>query len=83
MNKSCVKPLSALSLGENGIVKYFTPDRPINRRLFDIGLIKGTKISCVLQNPSGNPMAFLIRGAIMALRAEDCGHILVEVRHEA
>ncbi len=79
MNESMFKPLSCLNLGESGIVKCFKTAKEINRRLFDLGLIEGTKVSCVLKTPSGNPSAYYIRGAVIALRHEDCSHILVEV----
>ncbi len=78
MNKS-LKPLSDLRVGEQGIVKRFNKIKDIHQRLLDIGLIKGTKVSCVLKSPSGDPSAFLIRGAVIALRQEDCSYVLVEV----
>ena len=79
MNKLSLKPLPSLALCESGKIQGFSENKEINRRLLDMGLIKGTKVSCVLKNPSGNPSAFLIRGAIIALRNEDCSHIIVEV----
>lgn len=49
----------------------------IYRRLLDIGLIEGTEIYCVNESPSGDPKAFLIRGAVIAIRQEDCADIFV------
>ena len=43
----------------------------MRRRLLDIGLIEGTDVAC-------DPVAYLIRGAVIALRAEDASQILVE-----
>lgn len=51
----------------------------IKRRLYDLGLIEGTSVQCVLTSPLGDPTAYLIRGAVIALRREDAKHIEIEV----
>ncbi len=40
-------------------------------RLGELGLIKGTEVKCLFRAPSGDPTAYLIRGASIALR-KDC-----------
>ena len=40
-------------------------------RLTDLGLIPGTKVVCVAESPAGDPRAYLIRGALIALRNSD------------
>ncbi len=55
----------------------------IKSRLYDIGLIEGTKVKCVGRSPGGGISAFLIRGAVIALRDEDSSFILTqEVQNE-
>ena len=49
----------------------------MRRRLQDLGLIEGTRVSCLHKSPSGDPVAYLIRGAAIALRGEDAGGIYV------
>lgn len=49
-----------------------------SRRLLDMGLIEGTRISCLQKSPAGDPVAYLIRGAVIALRSEDSSQILVD-----
>ena len=49
----------------------------IRRRLQDLGLIPGTPVSCLARSPLGDPCAYQIRGAVVALRREDA--LLVEV----
>ena len=56
------------------ICKNDASDR-IKDRLYDIGLIEGTEVKCVGRSPCGGISAFLIRGAVIALRDEDSGHI--------
>ena len=50
----------------------------MRRRLLDIGLIPGTRVECIGKSPGGDPKAFLIRGAVIAIRAEDADGIAVE-----
>ena len=47
-------------------------------RLLDLGLIAGTEVMALEQSPSGDPIAYFIRGAVIALRSEDASQILVE-----
>lgn len=49
----------------------------MRRRLLDIGLVKGTTVECIGRSPGGDPSAFLIRGAVIAIRSEDCRDIIV------
>lgn len=49
----------------------------MRRRLRDIGLIEGTPVLCLQRSPSGDPIAYLIRGAVIALRSEDSTNILI------
>lgn len=70
--------LSDMKVGDKGIVKKIDAPENIKRRLFDIGLINGTTIECVLKSPFNDPVAYLIRGAIIAIRKNDCNKIEVE-----
>lgn len=49
------------------------------RRLFDLGLIPGTVVFCRGKAPCGSPIAFYIRGAVIALRKRDAANIFAEV----
>lgn len=67
--------LNKLKIDEEGIV---TEDVKAGRRLKDLGLVKGTKVKCVLKSPLGNPKAYKIRGAVVAIRDEDASAVSVE-----
>lgn len=71
--------LNDIKLGSSCIIKKINLDGSMKRRLLDIGLIEGTKVESVLISPLGDPMAFMIRGALIALRSEDSRKILVEI----
>lgn len=51
----------------------------MRRRLQDIGLVEGTRVKCLMHAPSGDPAAYLIRGAVIALREEDSRRIFISV----
>lgn len=70
--------LNKLSEGEIVTVKKLLSYGSVRRRLQDLGLIEGTKIECVLKSPSGDPTAYLIRGAVIALRSEISSQIVIE-----
>ncbi len=69
--------LSEISEDEKCIVKSIDANDDIRRRLQDMGLIPGTQIQCVFKSPYGDPTAYLIRGALVALRKTDADNIFV------
>lgn len=71
-------PLNTIPIGSKGRVNLLTADGIIRRRFLDLGLINGTEVKAIAQSPSGDPIAYLIRGAVIALRSEDASKILVE-----
>lgn len=73
------KKLSTLQRGERGIVHQIELSGSMRRRLQDIGLIQGTTITCLQKSPLGEPIAYLIRGAVIALRQEDSCYVEVTI----
>ncbi|NLI61337.1 MAG: ferrous iron transport protein A [Clostridiales bacterium] len=71
-------PLSLLPLGGIGEVRELTVGGNIRRRMLDLGLINGTKVEAVNRSPSGDPVAYYFRGAVIALRNEEASEIIVE-----
>ena len=66
--------MSALQAGESGYVTELSASPAMELRLKDLGLVRGTRVTCVLQGPGGGLRAYLIRGALIALRrAEAAG----------
>ncbi len=65
------KSLACLKVGESSVVSGINTQGPLHRRLLDIGLVVGTRIKCILKSPFGDPSAYLIRGAVIAIRQED------------
>ena len=71
--------LSDINVGDKAIIKQINSKENIKRRLLDIGLIEGTYVECVLKSIFKDPLAYLIRGAVIAIRKEDSKDILVEL----
>ena len=71
--------LNKISTVEFAVVLSIDTELSLKQRLYDIGLVPGTKIKVVHQSPSGNPRAYLVRGAVIALRNCDAEKISVRV----
>lgn len=71
--------LDKIAPGQCAVVNDLQSTGSMRRRLLDIGLIRNTKVECVGRSPAGDPSAFLIRGAVIAIRSEDCQNILVSL----
>ena len=74
--------LNDLKRGQIGVILRLAACDDMRRRLQDMGLIEGTAVECVGKSPVGDPTAFLIRGAVIALRSEDSGKILILEQEE-
>lgn len=70
--------LSSLREGESAYVTEVEAEPAMGRRLTDLGLVPGTRVKCVLRSPAGDPCAYLIRGAIIALRRTDAERVALE-----
>lgn len=69
--------LASLAPGESCTVSDLQVGGGLRRRLLDLGLVKNTVVKCVGKSPAGDPAAYLIRGAVIALRAADSSQIMV------
>ena len=78
MEKGIV-PLYNLPIGSFGKVKGITAEGSIRRRMLDLGLISDTDVLALRKSPLGDPIAYEIRGAVIALRFEEASKILVEI----
>jgi DtxR family Mn-dependent transcriptional regulator len=74
--------LSVLALGESATVVGLSPQLrgPERRRMLDLGLIPGTVVGAEIRSPSGDPVGYRIRGAVIALRREQADQIRIDRR---
>ncbi|HWQ72290.1 MAG TPA: FeoA family protein [Desulfitobacteriaceae bacterium] len=71
-------PLSSLQPGEQSNVVNLDVKGSLRRRILDLGIVPGTVLFCIGKAPAGDPIAYLVRGAVIALRSEDAGLIFVK-----
>ena len=71
------KDLTSVKEGISAEVKHLSSDGLSNRRLLDLGFVPGTRITCLYAAPSVTPRAYLVRGAVVALRQNDAKKVLI------
>ena len=71
------KTLADLLVGEKAYVTALSGGGPMRRRLLDIGLVPNARVVCVGQSPGGDPRAYLVCGAVIAIRRKDARGVLV------
>jgi len=83
-------PLTALRDGETGIVTSIKAGRGggwgrgwgLEKRLMDMGLTPGTKVTVVESAPFHGPLEILVRGSRLALGRGIAERIFVEIEKE-
>ena len=77
--------LSMLQPGESAEVIELSPRirSPERRRLMDLGILPGTMIDAEMSAPGGQPVAYRVRGALIALRREQADLIQITKKQEA
>ncbi len=74
-----VKPMSEMTVGEQGVVRSVKAEGTLRRHLLGLGLVPGTEVQCVGKAPFGDPLSFRVRNAVVALRGSDIRNIYVEI----
>ncbi len=77
--------LSGVAVGEQALVVGFSRfcRGMERRRLLDLGLLPGTVVEARMASPSGDPVAYRVRGALIALRRSQADQIQVRRPQEA
>lgn len=69
--------LTRLSIGKRAEVVCVGSEGLMRNRLLDLGLVPSTMVEAVRKSPAGDPVAYKIRGAVIALRSEESRQITV------
>ena len=69
--------LDKINVGQQAEVLELKTAGAMRRRFLDIGLCGGALVECVGRSPMGDPSAYLIRGAVIAIRAVDSKSVIV------
>lgn len=78
------EPLLTLKPGDQGRVVALSPRLrgAERRRIMDLGILPGTIVHAEMTSPGGDPTAYRIRGALIALRKEQSQLIRIEQQEE-
>lgn len=75
--------LRKMKLGQEGKIAKVDASGEVNRRIRDMGLIPGARVSVVGRAPLKDPVALRLSGVTISLRNNEADHISVEVPSKA
>ena len=75
MEEKC--SLSSIELNNSAKICEVECSRSLKNRLYDLGILENTIITPIFESPFGDPTAYLIKNAVIALRKKDCENIIV------
>lgn len=70
--------LNKLDIGCSGKIKRIESEGIIRRRMLDLGFIPNTKVKSLFKSPSSDPIAYEVRGTVIALRSEESSQIIIK-----
>ena len=74
-----LKKLDRIEKGETGLVRSVEGDGKVRRRLFDMGVTPGAKVTLRKKAPLGDPIEITIRGYELSLRKAEAMLVNIEV----
>ena len=72
-----VSTLDQLPIGSEATVSALSLTAGKRRRMLDLGFIPGAAVTALQSSPWGDPVAYAVRGAVIALRREDARYISI------
>jgi len=72
-----LRPLSDVPVGHRVNVESLHLDGLLRRRVLDLGFVPGAVVHVVRRSPLGDPTAYMVMGAVVALRAGEAKGIKV------
>lgn len=69
--------LDKINLNDKYLIDEVLLDEHTKKRIYDLGLIENTIIEAVYKSPFGDPIAYSVRGTIIAIRNNDAKKIIV------
>lgn len=73
-----ITTLDRLPVGDRAQVVRLTAPDAQRRRLLELGFVPGGEILAVQESPWGDPVAYAVCGAVIALRRADACQITVQ-----
>ncbi len=73
------KTLRDLEPGNTAVVVKISGASPIQRRILEMGVVKGAVVEVLRVAPLGDPVEIKIKGSYLSIRKKDAENIIVEV----
>ncbi len=73
-----MKTLNDIKLNDTVIIDSLNCTGKLHRRFLDLGIIPGTKITPVFSSIFNDPIAYEVRGSVIAIRNEDAKKINIK-----
>ena len=74
--------LDKLDINACGKIESIAACGSMRRRLLDLGFVKNTEVKCLGRSPLGDPSAYMVRGAVVAMRKRDALNVFISVLPE-
>ena len=71
------RTLDRLAAGRRAVVAELTAPEDQRRRLQELGFVPGGRVEVVQESPWGDPVAYAVCGAVIALRRDDARQIAI------
>ena len=72
-----ITTLDKVNLNKNYLIEKILLEEQFKKRLYDLGIIENTTIKALYKSPFNDPIAYEIRGTIIAIRNKDAKNIIV------
>lgn len=69
--------LNNLPMEQSAVISSIDCKECLINRIYDMGILKGTVITPLYRSPFGDPTAYLVKNAVIALRNKDSQYIAV------
>lgn len=73
-----MKTLNDIKLNDTVIIDSLNCTGKLHRRFLDLGIIPGTKITPIFSSIFNDPIAYEVRGSVIAIRNEDARNINIK-----
>lgn len=70
--------LDVLPLGKSAKVVNIDYNSNLINRIYDLGITQNSIIKAAFKSPFGDPIAYLVKDTLIALRKKDCKSIIVD-----
>ena len=72
------RTLDRLTVGQRATVSSLTAPEAQRQRMLELGFVPGSSVAALQESPWGDPVAYAVCGAVIALRRADARQIAIQ-----